>query len=186
LAEKKTRMITNVRAVTRWPSCAGARRCQRRSCSLRCACSTLTSPTRSARAAWIEQRPSAPLPSPAVGSVVRVLGSRSSASRSRRTTASDLLEYVIEMPCARAFSLLCDVVNPIRYDKVHPWFVSCCAVPPDVRHEQQAQRPTSRRTANSPITGYPSGVRPVWRKEIRAMPGLENLPRLSPGGPPVR
>src|ERR1035438_3871885 len=47
--EKKTRMFTNVKAVARWPSCAGARRCQRRSCSLRCACSTLTSPTRSAR-----------------------------------------------------------------------------------------------------------------------------------------
>ena len=27
LAEKKTRMFTNVRAVTRWPSCAGAGRC---------------------------------------------------------------------------------------------------------------------------------------------------------------
>src|SRR5665647_312937 len=54
-------------AITRWPWCAGARRCQRRSCSLRCACSTLTSPTRSARAAWIEQRPSAPLSSPASG-----------------------------------------------------------------------------------------------------------------------
>jgi len=33
-------------AVPRRPLCAGARRCQRRSCSLRCACSTLTSPTR--------------------------------------------------------------------------------------------------------------------------------------------
>ena len=60
-------MFSNVRAITRWPWCAGARRCQSRSCSLRCACSTLTSPTRSARAAWIEQRPSAPLSSPASG-----------------------------------------------------------------------------------------------------------------------
>jgi hypothetical protein len=33
-------------AVPRRPSSAGARRCQRRSCSLRCACSTLTPPTR--------------------------------------------------------------------------------------------------------------------------------------------
>ena len=35
--------------------------------------------------------------------------------------------------------------------------VSSCAVPPDVRHEHQAQRPTSRRTANSRFSRW--GVR---------------------------